>query len=297
MTKTLFDLTYEVAAEMGILQEGVCTGGSTNTIVDTVNLTQTSDYWNGGTAWIIYDAGGADAAPQGEMSAISDSSTATSSITVSTGWTTATAAGDRYAVALGGQTSYRLDQLKMAINRAVRDVGYIPVVDTTSIDTAANKTEYALPVAIKDLREVWIQSVTNDTNNNEWYKARNWEIVPGATGSGDTLIFQEQPAYTRDVMLKYVGPHPKLDIATDQLSEDIREERVIYKAAWYALSTYRFRTRDTDEYLIRHLDELIARSREADARFPVRVPKRSSKIMSPGYRPTRELAPGENKIT
>ena len=67
MTKTLFDLTYEAASEMGILQEGVCTGGSTETIVDSNYLTQADDYWNAGSVWITYDAAATGLAPQGEF--------------------------------------------------------------------------------------------------------------------------------------------------------------------------------------------------------------------------------------
>jgi len=298
MTKTLFDLTYEVASEMGILQEGVATGGSTNTVLDSVMLTQADDYWNKGTVWITYDAAGSGGAPQGEYSIVSDSSS--TKITVTTGWSTAVATGDHYAVAKGGRTGWQLEQIIGAVNRAIRDVGYIPITNTTAIDTAAQKTEYTLPVAANtELREVWIQCVTNDTdtNDNQWYKARNWRVDPSATGTGDLLVFEEQPVYPRDVMLKYLAPHPKLNIYTDKLSESIREERVIYKAAWYALAAYRFRTQDTSEFLMMQIEELANRAREADLKFPVKAPKKSSRIMSVGWVPTEEKAPGENKIT
>jgi len=300
MTKTLFDLTYEVASEMGILQEGTCTAGSTQTIIDTNYLTQVDDYWTAGSVWITYDAAATGVAPQGEFSIVADSTQSGSVVVVAPGWTTATAVGDRYAIAKGGQTGFQLDQIKAAVNRAVRDVGYIPVTNSTTLmTTAAAQTEYTLPVAANtDLREVWIQTVTNDTaNDNQWAMVRNWGVIPSVIGTADTLVFQEQPAYVRDVMLKYMAPHPKLNISSDKLSESIREERVIYKAAWYALSAYRFRTRSMDDYLLMQIEELGARAREADLKFPIRAPKRSSKIMSVGWSPTRELAPGENKIT
>ena len=296
MTVDLFDLTYRVAAEMGILQEGVCTGGSTNTILDTVNLTQADDYWNSGTVWITYDAGGAGGAPQGEYSIVSDSSS--TKVTVTTGWSTATAVGDHYAIAKGGRTGFQLYQIVGAINRAVRDVGYVLVENSTALDTAASKTEYALPAAAnEDLREVYIQTVTNDTNDNRWVKARNWHVDRTDAGTGDTLVFQEQPAYARDILLKYMAPHADLVTSTDYLSEQINPERVVYKAAYYALAAHRFRTRDMDDYLLAQIDELKERAERADIRYPVRSPKRTSRIMSAGWVADYDPAPGESQIT
>ncbi len=298
MTKTLFDLTYEVAAEMGILTEGVCTAGSTETIVDSVALTQADDYWNAGSVWITYDAGAAGGAPQGEMDAVTDSSQTGTTVVVGTGWTVATASGDRYAISLGGFTSFQLQQLIGAVNRAVRDVGYIMVDNTTAVTTAASQTEYTLPVAANtDLREVWIQTLTNDTaDDRRFAKTYNWEPRKTAGGTADTLVFQEQPVYPRDILLRYMAPHAALNIAADKLDESIHEQRVVLKAAWYALSAHRFQTRNEEEYLQMQIDELLARSKEADLRFPIKSPKKTGKIMSVGYAPTREHAPGEAGI-
>ena len=51
MTYTLGELTYRAAREIEDVREGVATGGSTTTIVDSNNRTEHDDYWNGGTAW------------------------------------------------------------------------------------------------------------------------------------------------------------------------------------------------------------------------------------------------------
>ena len=229
MTKTLFDLTYEVASEMGILTEGVCTGGSTETIVDSLMLTQDDDYWNKGTVWITYDAGAAAGAPQGEMQSVKDSSATGTTVVTSVGWTTATAVGDRYAIAKGGRTGFQLQQIIGAVNRAVRDAGFIMVENSTAVTTAASQTEYTLPVAANtDLREVWLQTATSDTaDDRQFAKARNWEVRKTAGGTADTLVFQEQPNYPRDVLLKYMAPHAKLNIAANGLDDSIHEERVI----------------------------------------------------------------------
>jgi len=92
MTITLFELIRDVASHVGALVEGVATGGSTTTIIDTVVRTEPDDYWNGGDALIIYDAGGAGAAPQGEIKRITDFVSSTSTITAGT----FTAAGETF---------------------------------------------------------------------------------------------------------------------------------------------------------------------------------------------------------
>jgi hypothetical protein len=90
MTINLFDLTYRVASEIGILQEGEATGGSTTTLVDTVNLTQAEDYWNNGTVWFPY--GATQATPQGEYAVVSN-------------FVNSTSRGNRHH--LGGQVRHR----------------------------------------------------------------------------------------------------------------------------------------------------------------------------------------------
>jgi len=247
--------------------------------------------------WITYDAGAANAAPEWEMSTVTDSTQTGTTVVVAPGWTTTTASGDRYAISKGGRTGFQLPTLISAVNRAIRDAGRIVEEDATTVDTAAAKTEYALPSrANYDLRQVWIQSITNDANDNQWYLARNWYIEQTATDTGNTLVFQEQPPYPRDVKLVYLEFHPKLNIATNKLNEQIHWERVIYKAAYYALAAFRFQTRSMDDYLLAQIDELLARANQADLKFPVKSPRKTPKIMSAGYTSDYDPAPGENKI-
>ncbi|GAG04953.1 unnamed protein product, partial [marine sediment metagenome] len=231
-------------------------------------------------------------------SSVKDSTQTGTTVVTSVGWTTATAAGDRYAISKGGMTGFRLDQIIGAVNRAVRDVGFILVDNTTAVTTAASQTEYTLPIAANtDLREVWIQTLTNDTTDNRQFaKARNWEPRKTAGGTADTLVFQGQPNYPRDVLLKYMAPHAKLNIAADELDESIHEERVIFRAAYYALAAHRFQTRDTSDYLQMQIDDLRSRADTADIKFPIKSPRKTSKIMSPGYTSDYDPAPGENTI-
>jgi hypothetical protein len=294
MTKNLFDLTYELAAELGILTESHATGGSTTTVVDTVRLTHVDDYWNLGTVWITYDAAGAGAAPQGEFARISDFANGTSTATIAA-VTTAVAATDRYAIA---DKKYKLDDLIMAINRAIRDAPQIITEDLTSLDTAAAQTEYTLPTGINTSKmEVWLEMNTSDADDNQWFRAdRNVYIQKTAGGTADTLVFKEQPPYPRDVKLVYTAPHAALVNSTDKLDESIRYERIIYRAAVHALNHYRMITQSTDKYLLQTIQDYVKRADEADRMYPVPQPKKLSNVMIVGPSPTVELAPGENTI-
>ena len=77
---------------------GTATGGSATTIVDTGKLKTTqapTTDWVGGWARLAYDAGGAAAAPEGEIKPISAYAPSTGTITIDT-YTTAVAVGDKY---------------------------------------------------------------------------------------------------------------------------------------------------------------------------------------------------------
>lgn len=236
MAFNLFDLTYRVAREVGIVEEGTATGGSTTTILDTNNRTEVDDYWNSGTAWIIYDAGGAGAAPQGQYSVISDFAYTGGVVTLRSTLTAAVVASDRYAVA---RKRFPLNVIIQKINQALTLIGPTVVTDITSITTAANQTEYSLPNAVLDLREVYIQGDDDDANDNRWLKVYNWSVQVTATGTADLLILPYQYASGYDLKLVYVGPHAELAIYTDKLAESIPLELVVCLAAKLCLEWWR----------------------------------------------------------
>jgi len=292
MTYTLANLTYELAVELGVVYEGEATGGSTTTLIDTNDLTQADDYWNGGTVWILDDAGGASAAPEGEYGKISDFDNGTSTATIAT-MTVAPATGDRYAIA---NKIYPLYTLIQAINRALRHIN-IEATDTTSVDTAASQTEYTLPaVASMDLREVWVQTVTTDADDNRWYEIRNWNIQKTATGTQEELILPTQLLASRDIKLVYMAPHPKLYDYSDKLDESVHFERVIFRAAWYIMNTEAQQTRNTDPWLIDNREYYKALAERADIRYPILGPQKKGKIMLVDWGTDYDPAPGDNLI-
>lgn len=274
MTETLATLTYKVARELGVVKEGTATGGSTSTLLDSSGRTEADDYWNNGTAWLLYDAGGAGAAPQGEFATITDF--ANTGGVISSVWTVAPAAGDRYAVA---KKRYKRADLIQAVNRALLDLGEIPVVDTTTITTADNQTEYTMPAAANnDLRQVWIQTNDDDANDNRWKLVHGWKIQHAVGGTGHTLILPFQYSSGYDIKLVYMAPHPELNIYTDKLYETVHENMIIYSAASKALEVQLARGIVSDE-ISRTLVYMQEKAMEAKRQHPIMVPRRTTKLL------------------
>ena len=227
MTDTLFDLTYEVAGLCASLDEGIATNGTDGTIVDTDNRADDDDdLWNGGTVWIL-EADGAD--PEGEWSRIDDFVKSTSTIDLRATLSDDVAVGDRYAII---NNEFTLDIIIAAINSALRLLGPIRTIDTTSITIESSKTEYELPLAAKrDLRKVYLQTNTADSDDNDWVELFNWYPLTGVAGSVSTLVLPSQYESGRELLLEYMAPHSKLYLEADKLNEVIPMERVIYRAA------------------------------------------------------------------
>lgn len=92
-------LLKRLLRDLGLGQYGTATSGSTTTIVDTARLQSTqynSQQWVGGWARIGKDAGGAGAAPEGEISPITTNAPGTGTITFNPAVSAAVAANDEY---------------------------------------------------------------------------------------------------------------------------------------------------------------------------------------------------------
>lgn len=272
MGKTLFDLTYELARLLGIVSEGILTGGSTTTLIDTVARAEADDYWNGGTAWITYDAGGQGAAPQGEYGYISDFVQSTATLTLRSALSAAVASGDRYAL---GRKRYPLELLIQKINEAF---GVIEKTDVTTVAVADQTLEYSLPSDVLDLKQVWIQS---DTVVNDWQIITDFSVQKSATGSANKLIFKRQFTAGLAVKLVYVGYHQTLRIATDKLDDSYHIDRIIYNAAVGCLLWRKARVGDSDlsvNDLLNYYQNLASQKNEE---FKQVLPRKTAKTIHP----------------
>lgn len=257
----------------------LATGGSTTTAIDT-KLTEEledgneDDIYKGGTLIVIEDAGGLSAAPEGEASRITGYVASTTTITVSPALTTAIAAGDRILIA---PPDFPLYDVIEQVNDALRGLGDIPVPNT-SITTAANQTEYTLPLALKgqQLLNVEVQGITSDADDNRWVPVPNWRVVDAAGGTTGLLILpQLASGYT--VKVWYLGKHPRVDAFDDYINEYLHPE-LVHAAAMARVLQWR---NDSDRLRGAVQDHLIALEQKAWSQHdreriihPVSIPPR-----------------------
>ena len=280
MTFNLFNLTHRVARELGgVVYTGLATGGSTTTLIDTVKLGRwEDDFFNKvdlGTVWILRDAGGASAAPEGQYATVSDFVSATKTATIST-VTAAVGAGDRYAIA---DDKFPLHTIIDNINMALLDMGNIIYTDTTTVQIDVDQTEYTLPAGLAggDLDEVWLQTADTNTDDNRWklIPKSYWYVQKSVVGTEDELVFTIQLAEDYYCKLVYDAPHPELYVYTDELSEHVPLQRVIYPAALNALR-WKKQDNETDIYDDQIL-KLEMKTAKALREHPIRIPKRTNK--------------------
>lgn len=201
----------------------LATGGTTTTAIDTKLADElaegnTDDIFNGGTLIVLEDAGGAGAAPEGEFSRITDYNAATTTLTFSPALTTAPAANDRIIIATPDFPLY--DMIEVT-NDALKYLTRLPRYDT-SITTAANQTEYTLPLAAKGAKilNIEIQGITTDANDNRWLAVPNWREGFAAAGSTGTLILPQYAAgYT--LRIAYLAEHARVDAFSDYIDEHL----------------------------------------------------------------------------
>jgi len=158
--KTFSDLIAELADRYGRYVQLTITGGSTTTIIDTGDLYQPDDYWIGAYAYVLTDAGGASAGPEGQERPITDFAQSTGTATVGAAFTAAPAVGDTVEF-LPAQRAV----LKRAINAAIVSAGTTwPIIkeDTTTCTVATNDYDMTLPTDIVRLIGVWYRDLATD---------------------------------------------------------------------------------------------------------------------------------------
>ncbi len=228
---TLFNATLQLAQRLKVLRTSTATNGSTTTIVDS-KRTESDDAFNGGSVFIITDAGGASAAPEGEFSRVSDWVLSTTTATIAT-VTAAVASGDTYGITTG---EYPLDMLISAINDELvkhKVVRY----DRTSLDVISNTSEYTLPAGIRqdNLLNVYEETDTDTSDSNP--VPLNFDVQTAATGSQQKLVIESKNVRAgNDLMLEYTAFLAPLYLATDVIDDSLPMARILDQAAASALA-------------------------------------------------------------
>jgi hypothetical protein len=225
---TLHDLLWECYKRLGQTKTGVVDSGSTTTVVDAMQSAEfveglETDAYNNGGVFILYDAAGLNAAPQGEFGQITSFDTETGTFGFDT-LSDVPAAGDKY----GFTTTLFpfLDAIEHA-NSALKVIGDVETVDSSTLTTDSTHSEYTVAVGWKrNIYRVDYQGNTSDSNDNQWIRVDNWEYIPGAAGAAGKLILPKigDGVYLR---ISYMGPHTRLSVHDDEVDESIDPEYAI----------------------------------------------------------------------
>ena len=270
---TMFNAVLELVNMLGTLRVSTATGGDTTSILDTKRL-EADDTWNGGSAFIITDAGGASAAPEGEWARVSDFANTGGDITISA-VTAAIAAGDTYGVSAG---RYPLDVLISAINNEIIK-HKIPRYDTTSLDIVAGQSEYDLPVGINGNNLIGVyESTSTDSDDNQWTPL-SFSVQEAATGTQHVLVIESRSVGTgNDIMLEYLSRLSPLYLATDVIDDIVPMARILPAAAAQC-ELIRMRTYDSGDPLdIEMLKFYRDEARQSKLENPIRLPAKRGKV-------------------
>jgi hypothetical protein len=263
---------------LGQSNTALATDGSTTTVQDSAlaGIGKDNDRKNG-AIFIVRDAGGANAAPEGEFAGVSGSTAATLLYTLNSTLTAAVASGDRYMYVSG---YYPLQEMIGQLNAALRSLGDVPLVDTTTLDTETAKREYTASVIWKRRPpyRIDIQGKTGDSDDNDWIENNAWEYVPAAAGSTGLIIFRDQPIAGRDIRVWYQDSHPEISAYSDKINEILTPDLVIKAAVVEALTWQNDRLSGSDRSIIQRLNDAQNRLAAARAMYPVWKPKRNTKL-------------------
>ena len=181
--KTRGELVAEVARRFGFYAAGTATGGLATTLEDTGGLYAPDDYWNGHYLYIVEDAGGAGAAPEGEERPVTDYVQSTATLTVSPAFSAAVASGDTYEV-----LAVRRADLIAMINSAIRMAGetwLVSKVDDSTINLVDGDYDYDLPTDLARLLCVWVREDAAEA----WVPVAGRMYRVAKTPGGQELVF------------------------------------------------------------------------------------------------------------
>ena len=272
------DAVRDILSELGQLTEGVATGGTTASVVDTL-LGGTDDDWNGGTVIITRNVSSAATPPEGQFGIVTDYTASTAGISVAAGtFTTAPAAGDIYGVST---SYYPLRQVIRGLNRALSAMGDIPLTDIATLTTAVAQTEYTYAVAWKRRPpfRVDIQGKLDDTNDYQWKEINWWEYVPATAGSTGLLILKQQPPTGYLLRIWYLSPHPNVEAYSDIIYEGFHPELVVWKSVYEVLIWQHGRSQGTDASVVQMLNKAEQQIFKLDAVHKPWMPKRKTKLL------------------
>ena len=279
MAFELTDLLVEAYRRLGQFNEsGVTSGTAATTIIDSSLAGKgADDDWIDGAVFMTYTTDAA--APLGQFQVVTDYADATGTFTFAT-MTAATGAGDRYGYV---SQLYPLQTIIGLANSALQSLGDIPLVDTTTLDTAASQTEYTYSVAWKrnPPYRVDMQTKTTDADDNQWIELRDWEYIP-ATAAGTGLLILPQLPASRGLRIWYQGPHPAVQAYSDDIYAGFNPELITLMLVERALEWQNSRLQGGDPFLMQRWNDAKQQAAMAKQNYRVWKPIRRAGLMIVG---------------
>ena len=198
------------------------TGGSTTTFINTawgsLENPPEEDFAKSYLAIVVRDAGGASAAPESEYSLVSAYAEGSQTGTIGT-LTAAVASGDK--LMLAAQDKFPIESVLFAVNRALQELGDVPLVDT-SLTGVSGQTEYTLPEALTRTPPLAIFYQTAASTDELPVPVYDWKYSPPTIGSTGK-IYMEVPA-DKTIIIWYRGVHPNLTAYNSEVAQSIHPE-------------------------------------------------------------------------
>jgi len=279
MAYTLSDLIQRLMGDLGQSVAFKATGGSQSTAVNgalaalPLAKRPKENYATDYTLLVARDAGGANAAPEGEFQRVSLYGSANYTYTVDTNFSAAVAAGDRLLLIT---SEFPLQDMIQRISDALQELT-IALVDT-SLTTVQDQQDYALPVAAKREKplRVEVQTVAGDS---ESYKVRDdWEYVPSAAGSTGILHFLTNNLTAgMTIRIMYKAWHPAVSVYNSVIHETMPKSLAVNACKVALLEWYVTANEDKEfwaqKYNIARNDLIVDMQQHARAWLPPASPR------------------------
>lgn len=263
--------------------DGVATGGSATTIVDSsLDGKYQSQKFKNYVAFVSRTTDGA--APQGKYGIISNY-VSTGTATIPSLGAAGVEAGDEYSFC---KQDVPLLTLVKLCNDGLRNLNRIPLIDT-SLTVAASQIRYTLPLAIKGRKPDKI--LFRHPTTFVVVPAPNYEVEPAASGTPSTLVFQKQSLVLNTtnvfqswngwtIVIYYEGIHERLTAYNSPVNETIHDNLAVAACLERAMDFKVFpRRRKID---VQNHDQAQAELEEAKRDFPIELPIRDQQRLPIG---------------
>jgi len=286
MAFTLSNLLESAYRALGRTKTFLATGGSATTIIATSLAEKLLESDVADNAFFISTTTDA-LTPQGKFGLVTSYVEDTTTFTIPT-VTDVVGAGDLITLVDGQFPLYEMISLA---NSALSYLGDLVLIDT-SLTTADDQTEYAIPVAVKRDKPVKVQiSTDTDTNSYQWktLQPSTYEIVPATGGSTGLLIFRDELPSGYTLKIWYSAPHPDVSVYSSVISEYIHPELAKCSLVLKALEWINSQTAGSNDYWVQRQNAAQRDFEIAMDRYRIWKQKRVNPILVIGSNSSEEI--------